>query len=74
MRQEFCSAEAIHEILIDVELHVSNALADPIGLIVIFVGLKRQGCTAQRTVSQRFVRVRRQVRQHADGYGRFRVD
>ena len=37
MRQKFSGAEAVHEILIDVELHVSDTVADVTDFLVVSV-------------------------------------
>ena len=59
MRQKFGGAEAIHEVLIDVELQIGDAVADLFDVLVIFIGFKRQGRTLKRAVSQRFIPVQR---------------
>jgi len=69
MRQKFSGAEAVHEILIDIEFQVGDSFTDLMDLVMLCTGLKREGGTAQRAVSQRVVPISRQVRQHPNGYG-----
>ena len=52
MRQKFSGAEAVHEILIDIQLQVGDSLADLMDLVMVCIGLKGQGGASQRAVPQ----------------------
>jgi MFS family permease len=59
MRQKFGGAEAIHKILIDVELQIGDAVANLFDGHVIFIRFKRQGRTFKRAVSHWLIPVQR---------------
>src|SRR6056297_3527373 len=74
MRQESGRIEFIHEFLVDIQFQISQLALDLSYSPKMPVVGENQGCSFQGTVAQYLKDPRIQVRQHADGDGRFRVD
>ena len=74
MGQKTGRGKTIHEILVDVQLKIGNPVANPVDLGQS-AGMGQYPCRAlQGAVAQRFEAFGRQVREHADGHRRDRID
>ena len=67
MRQEFSRGKPIHEILVYVQLHVGDAVADLIDPIEAPGIFQHPRGTSQRAVAQAVIACKGKVRDHADG-------
>ena len=54
MRNKFGSTEAVHELLIDVQLQIGDPVPDPVDFCQAVRRCQRQGGTAQRAVADRY--------------------